>query len=74
MQSCEHELSTLGYSWNKQTSSGEVGNNCVGRAQCITIVVPLRLAARSSEEVGGVGAGNDSQQIRVYDLVSKPET
>jgi len=37
VQSCEHKLATLGFSWNKQTSSGEVGNDCVGRAQCITI-------------------------------------
>jgi hypothetical protein len=37
-----------------------------------TIAVPLRLVARSSEEVGGSGAGNGSQQIN--DLVSKPET
>lgn len=39
-----------------------------------TTLVPLRLVARSSEKVGGVGAGNGSQQI--YDLVRnpKPET
>ena len=37
-----------------------------------TIVVPLTLVARSSEEVGGGGTGNGSQQIK--DLVSKPET
>jgi len=38
MQNCKHKLSTLEYSWEKkQTSSGEVGNHCVGRAQCITV-------------------------------------
>jgi len=74
MQSCEHKLSTLGY-WRKKTDVFWWSRKRLcgyGTVHYHTTVVALRIVARSSEEVGGVGACNGSQQM--YDLVSKPET